>query len=105
MTLLKGSSLLSDIAAILLRFLMHRVALNGDLQKMFCQTAVIKDHQRYQLYLWRNCDTAIEPQVYAKKRLITFGVSSIPFLAIQSVLEHARSLLFYHGLACLCMNC
>ena len=83
---------------------MHRGALNGDLQKMFCQTAVIKDHQRYQLYLWQNCDTAIEPKVYAMERFM-FGVSSSPFLAIQSVLEHARSLLFYHGLACLCMNC
>ena len=88
--LLKGPNLLPDIAAVLLRFRMHRVALNGDLQKMFCQTAVIKDHQRYQLYLWRNCDTAIEPKVYAMERLM-FGVSSSPFLAIQSVLEHARS--------------
>ena len=49
--LLKGPNLLPDIAAVLLRFRMHKFALNGDLRKMFCQTAVIPDHQRYQLYL------------------------------------------------------
>ena len=88
--LLKGPNLLPDIAAVLLRFRMHRIALNGDLQKMFCQTAVTKDHQRYQLYLWRNCDTFVEPKVYAMERLM-FGVTSSPFLAIQSVLKHASS--------------
>jgi len=45
--LLKGPNLLPDIAALLLRFQMHCIALNYDLQKMFCQTAVVKDHQRF----------------------------------------------------------
>jgi len=88
--LLKGPNLLPDIAALLLRFRMHRIALNGNLQKIFCQTAVVKDHQRFQLYLWRNFDTTVEPKVYAMGRLM-FGVSSSTFLAIQSVLEHANS--------------
>ena len=88
--LLKGPNLLPDIAAVLLRFRMRRVALNGDLQKMFCQTAIAKDHQRYQLYLWRNCNQNIEPKIYAMQRLM-FGVNSSPFLAVQSVLEHAQS--------------
>ena len=57
---------------------------------MFCQTAVKKAYQYYQLYLWRNCHTSLEPDIYAMKRLM-FGVSSSPFLAIQSVLNHARS--------------
>ena len=89
--LLKGPNLLPDIAAVLLCFRMHRIALNGDLQKMFCQTAVAKEHQRYQLYLWRNCNANIEPKIYAMERLM-FGVSSSPFLAVQSVLERAKSL-------------
>jgi len=57
---------------------------------MFCQNTIVKDHQRFQYYLWRNCDTTVEPKVYAMERLM-FGASSSPFLAIQSVLEHANS--------------
>ena len=57
--LLKGPHLLPDIAAVLLRFRMHKFSLNGDLRKMFCQTSVIPDHQRYQLYLWRDCNSNI----------------------------------------------
>ena len=88
--LLKGPNLLPDIAAVLLRFRMHKFALNGDLRKMFCQTAVIPDHQRYQLYLWRDCNSNIQPKIYAMQRLM-FGVTSSPFLAIQSVLCHSLS--------------
>ena len=55
---------------------------------MFCQTALISEHQPYQLYLWRNCNTAINPKIYKMKRLM-LGVSSSPFLAVQCVLHHA----------------
>ena len=83
--LLKGSNLLPNITAVLLRFRMHKFALNGDLRKIFCQTSVIPYHQRYQLYLWRDCNSNIQPKVHAMQRLM-FGVTSSPFLAIQSVL-------------------
>ena len=86
--LLKGPNLLPDITAVLMRFRMNTIALNGDLRKMFCQTALASQHQPYQLYLWRNCDTAIDPKIYKMKRLM-FGVSSSPFLAVQCVLHHA----------------
>ena len=88
--LLKGPNLLPDIAAVLLRFRMHKFALNGDLRKMFCQNAVIPDYQRYRLYLWRDCNSNIQPKIYAMQRLM-FGVTSSPFLAIQSVLCHSLS--------------
>ena len=88
--LLKGPNLLPDIVAVLLRFRMHKIALNGDLRKMFCQTLVVPDHQRYQLYLWRGCNARIKPRVYAMERLM-FGVTSSPFLAIQTVLHHSLS--------------
>ena len=88
--LLKGPNLLPDIAAVLLRFHMNPIALNGDLRKMFCQTAVAAEFRPYQLYLWRNCDTMSEPKVYAMQRLM-FGVTSSPFLAVQCVLHHANS--------------
>ena len=88
--LLKGPNLLPDIAAVLLRFRIHKFALNRDLRKMFCQTAVIPDHQRYQLYLWRDCNSNIQPKIYAMQRMM-FGVTSSPFLAIQSVLCHSLS--------------
>ena len=86
--LLKGPDLLPDITAVLLCFRMNTIALNGDLKKMFCQTALISDHQPYQLYLWQNCNSAVDPKIFKMKRLM-FGVSSSPFLAVQCVLHHA----------------
>ena len=56
---------------------------------MFCQTEVIYDHQFYQLYLWRDCNAAITPKVFAMQRLM-FGITSRPFLAIQCVLHHGQ---------------
>ena len=86
----KGPNLLPDIAAVLLRFRTNPIALNGDLRKMFCQTAVTSEFQPYQLYLWRNCDTMSETKVYVMQRLM-FGVTSSPFLAVPCVLHHANS--------------
>ena len=88
----KGPNLLPDIAAVLLGFRMHRVALSGDLQKMFCQTDVIKDITNAINYI---CGEIVTQQLNLKSMLwkerLMFGLNSSPFLAIQSELEHARS--------------
>ena len=48
--LLKGPNQWPDITAVFLGFCMNLIALNGDLKKMFCQTAVAPSCQPFQLY-------------------------------------------------------
>jgi len=87
--LLPGPKLQPDIGQVLLRFRTNRVAIVGDLQKMFCQTALDESHWKFQLYLWRGENPKIEPKVFAMTRIM-FGVTSSPFLAGNTVLKHAN---------------
>ncbi len=88
--LLPGPSLQPDLGGVLLRFRSHRIALTGDIEKMFMQTAILPKYYQYQQYLWRDCDISAEPRRMVMTRLM-FGVSSSPFCAIKSTHQHAES--------------
>lgn len=85
--LLPGPALQPDIGQVLLRFRCHRVAINADIKKMFCQTRICPEHYRYQLYLWRDCDKSRAPRIMAMNRVM-FGVTSSPFLAMRAIRAH-----------------
>ena len=87
--LLTGPKLQPDIGQVLLRFRTNRIAVVGDLQKMFCQTTVSEQHWQYQLYLWRGGDPTIEPKIFAMIQLM-FGITPSPFLAGNTVVKHAN---------------
>ena len=84
--LLPGPKLQPDIGQVLLRFRSNRIAIVGDLQKMFCQTALAEQHWKFQLYLWRGGNPAIEPKIFAMMRVM-FGVTSSPFLTGNTVTQ------------------
>lgn len=94
--LLQGPNLLPDIASVLLRFRMHSIAVNADIQKMFPQTKISGKHQRFQLYLWRNCDKSIKPNIFVMQRVL-FGESSSPFLCISAIRKHATDNVSQYG--------
>lgn len=91
-----GPNLLPDIAALLMRFRMNRVAINADVEKMFLQTKVSRQHHCFQLFMWRHCDINTSPRLFAMERVL-FGETCSPFLCIASVHKHADDHLDTYG--------
>ncbi|RUA04970.1 MAG: hypothetical protein DSY43_05555 [Gammaproteobacteria bacterium] len=85
--LLAGPALQPNLASILLRFRLHRVAIMADLRKMFLQIKLARKDQNCHRFVWRESQDE-DPKVYCMSR-ITFGVVSSPFEAIATVQHHA----------------
>ena len=82
-TLAVGPMLHPPLEQILLRFRTHRVALTGDISKMYREILLSQSDQQLHRFLWRpQVDQAI--QTYCMQR-VTFGVASSPFLAVRTL--------------------
>lgn len=83
-----GEKLQDDLAIILMRFRLHKVALCADIKQMYCQVEVNDDHKKYQKILWRK--SRREPvRVYVLNRVV-YGQTSAPYLAIRAMQQCAR---------------
>jgi len=87
-TLLVGPTLYPNLDEILLRFRTYRIALTGDISKMFRQVQLAEQDRHLHRFLWRAqpsdkiCD-------YQMNR-VTFGVSSSPHLAVRTLQQTAQ---------------
>ena len=82
-TLAVGPMLHPPLEKILLKFRTHRVALTGDISKMYREILLSPPDQQLHRFLWRpQVDQAM--QEFCMKR-VTFGVASSPFLAVQTL--------------------
>ena len=86
-TLATGPMLHMTLDKILMRFRMHRVALTGNVQKMYREIMLAPDDQNYHRFLWR---AQVEDQVeeFCMNR-VTFGVTSSPYVAVQTLQQAA----------------
>ena len=73
---------------ILLKFRTYRVALNGDISKMYREILLAPADQHYHRFLWRETPE-LEIKDYCMKR-VTFGVASSPYAAVRT-LQQASS--------------
>ena len=86
-TLAVGPMLHPTLDHILLRFGTYRVALSGDISKMFREIHLSPPDQQLHRFLWRpKVDQAV--QDYCMSR-VTFGVASSPYLAVQTLQQAA----------------
>ncbi|XP_036347149.1 uncharacterized protein LOC118756495 [Rhagoletis pomonella] len=76
-----GPALQSDLSSIISRWRSHKIAFTADLEKMFRQINVCKEHQNYQYILWRE-DSTKRIKIY-KLCTVTYGTTSAPYLAIR----------------------
>lgn len=78
-----GSNLQTNIFSLLLELRLYPVAMTADIEKMFFQVMVAKEHQKYQSILFR-----FDPQepllTYQFKR-ISFGLTCSPYLAMRTI--------------------
>ena len=76
--LLQGPDLSSKLTGVLTRFRKERVAFMADVEKMFFQVKVKKEHQNFCRFLWwPNGDLSQEPQEYSMT-VHLFGAGSSP---------------------------
>ena len=86
-TLAVGPMLHPTLDHILLKFRTYRVALSGDIGKMYREILLSPPDQQYHRFLWRaQVDQAV--QTYCMNR-VTFGVASSPYLAVQTLQQAA----------------
>lgn len=78
--LYKGPDLLASLHAILFQFREKSVAICGDIEQMFHQVFIREEDRHVQRFLWRNCETDKEPDVYLMNVMI-FGASCAPSIS------------------------
>ena len=84
-----GPVLQDQLVCHLVRYRFHRVALSGDISKMYRQIALNAADRWYHLFLWR--DSPDEPiRVYQMTR-VTYGVASSCYHSIRAMQEAAKA--------------
>ena len=86
-SLAAGPVLYPKLAEVLIRFRGHRVAVSGDISKMFREILLDPEDQQYHRFWWRPTKEE-PPRVYCMNRL-TFGVTCSPFLAVKTLQQTA----------------
>ena len=82
-----GPMLHPNLDQILLRFRSYRVALSGDISKMYREILLSPSDQQFHRFMWRP-QVDQEVKTYCMKR-VTFGVVSSPYLAVQTLQQTA----------------
>ncbi len=94
--LLSGPNLYPPLTDVLIRFRCHKVAVSGDISKMFREILLNPEERDWHRFLFRDEDGRLQD---ARMKRLTFGVKSSPFLATQVLRHHASSHLTSHPTA------
>lgn len=76
----KGPDLLNGIFGVVLRFREKKVAVMGDISKMYHRILIPERDQHVHRFLWRNMETDRDPDIYLKT-VLTFGDKPAPAMA------------------------
>lgn len=85
-TLMIGPTIQDSIFSLHLKFRLHEIAITADIEKMYKQVLVRPEDRKYQRSLWLDGDQVIT----LESNTVTFGISSAPFLAIQTIHKLAQ---------------
>ena len=85
--LFQGQCLLPDLVKVIIRFRLMIIGFALDISKMFLRIK-LEHGKDYLRYFWRNCDQDSRIKTFRMK-VVTFGIISSPFQAIDVVLKHA----------------
>lgn len=88
--LLVGPTIQSDLFTILLHWRKGKYAITGDIEKMYRQIWLDPEHTEFQRILWQAPGTS-QVKSYRLKT-VTFGVASVPFLAIRTLFSIAKDI-------------
>lgn len=88
-TLIIGPRLQDELFNIIIRFRTHRIAFSADIAKMYRQIWIDEKDMDYQRILWRENEN--EPIQEYRLKTVTFGVSSAPYLAVKTLIQHAQN--------------
>ncbi|XP_076388980.1 uncharacterized protein LOC143264668 [Megachile rotundata] len=80
--LMIGPTIQDDLFTLLLRFRTYTYVITGDIEKMYRQFLVRPEDRAYQRILWRDRSGLVKT---FEINVVTFGLSSAPFLAIRGV--------------------
>ncbi|XP_029054346.2 uncharacterized protein LOC114881672 [Osmia bicornis bicornis] len=80
--LMTGPTIQDDLFSLLLRFRTYAYVITGDIEKMYRQLLVRPEDRAYQRILWRDKNGIVKTY---EINVVTFGLSSAPFLAIRCV--------------------
>ena len=87
-SLMVGPTVQQDLFSILIRFRLHKVALSGDIAKMYRQIALDPAAKDFHRLLWRDSNTDFIKQFRMTR--VTYGIASSAFHSTRSVVEVAN---------------
>ncbi|XP_070510414.1 uncharacterized protein [Cardiocondyla obscurior] len=79
--LMIGPTIQEKLFLHLIRFRTYNYVMTADIEKMYRQVLVHKDDRKYQRILWQENNTLKTLQL----NTLTFGISSLPYLAIRTL--------------------
>ena len=88
----KGPDLLNNLLGVLIRFRENRIAISGDIRKMYHAVKIDSVDQQTHRFLWRNIEIEREPDVYVITS-VSFGdkpAGNIATLALRKTAEMGK---------------
>ncbi|XP_071956883.1 uncharacterized protein [Antedon mediterranea] len=82
--------LLNNLVGVILRFRENRIAILGDISKMYHRIRIPEIDQHVHRYLWRDVEFDREPDIYIKQ-VLTFGDKPVPAMALESKTEYPEA--------------
>ena len=93
--LFRGPVLLEDLAGLLMRFRLHKIAIVADIEKAFLQIGIAPKDRDMVRFLWLKDPTRLitenNIQIYRFCRVL-FGLNCSPALLAQTIQHHLRSI-------------
>ena len=87
-SLMVGSTTQPDLFSTLMRFRFHRVAISGDVAKMYRQVGLDTNDRDFHRILWR--DNPTEPLQHLRMTRVTYGIASSAFHATRCLKQVAE---------------
>lgn len=86
---LNGPTIQPELIDIFIRWRIHKIAINADIEKMYRMIRMHPNDRKFQKILWRSSEN--EPIKTYELNTVTFGTKPAPYLAIASTFALADS--------------